>query len=161
MKNLHRRAHHSGVDRNHGQFEPFPEYSEYSFRDDALSRDGHRKSSSGSSFGFVAAVRSASVSIASASIITRPRRHTARSSLHGRTDLSSRGSISGPRFSEDSTCFERTISNDPAVTERLLQRRRILEEIINTEESYIGDVKFLMNVCNQLCRPAHELAALT
>ncbi|KAI0383922.1 Dbl homology domain-containing protein [Hypomontagnella monticulosa] len=146
MKNLHKRAHHSRIDRNGGQFEPFPEYSEHTFGDDALSRDGHRKSSSGSSFGFVAAVRSASVSLASASIVTRPRRHTARSSLQGRTDLSSRGSISGQRFSEDSTCFERTISNDPAVTERLLQRRRILEEIINTEESYIGDVKFLMNV---------------
>lgn len=35
---------------------------------------------------------------------------------------------------------------DQAVTERSLQRRRILEELIETEESYIGDVRFLMNV---------------
>ncbi|KAI2629829.1 Dbl homology domain-containing protein [Hypoxylon sp. NC1633] len=144
IKNLHRRAHRSKIRPN--RLEAFPEYSEYSFEDDALSRDGHRKSSSGSSYGFVAAVRSASVSVASTSVITRPRRHTGRSSLQGRTDISSRGSTSGQRFSEDSACFERTVSNDPEVTERLLQRRRILEEIINTEESYIGDVKFLMNV---------------
>jgi hypothetical protein len=36
---------------------------------------------------------------------------------------------------------------DPATIERSLQRRRILEELISTEESYIGDVRFLMNVC--------------
>ena len=35
---------------------------------------------------------------------------------------------------------------DPAIMERSLQRRRILEELISTEESYIGDVRFLMNV---------------
>jgi hypothetical protein len=31
-----------------------------------------------------------------------------------------------------------------------LQRRRILEELISTEENYIGDVRFLMNVCLHL-----------
>ncbi|KAL7629427.1 hypothetical protein AAE478_000947 [Parahypoxylon ruwenzoriense] len=146
MKNLHRRAHRPRTHRDHCRIEPFPEYPEYPFWDDLLSPDGHRKSSSGSSFGFVAAVRSASVSLASASVIRRSRRHTARSSLQGRTDLSSRGSTSAPRCSEDSTCLERISTDDPGVTERLLQRRRILEELINTEESYIGDVKFLMNV---------------
>ncbi|KAI6093713.1 Dbl homology domain-containing protein [Hypoxylon rubiginosum] len=146
MKSLHKRAHRPKTRGSNGCVEPFPEYSEYSFGGRPLSSDGHRKSSSGSSYGFVAAVRSASVSLASASVVTRPRRHTGRSSLHGRTDLSSRGSMSGQRFSEDSMCLERTVSNDPAITERLLQRRRILEEVINTEESYIGDVKFLMNV---------------
>ncbi|OTA53570.1 Dbl homology domain-containing protein [Hypoxylon sp. EC38] len=146
MKNLHKRAHRSRVDRSNNRFEQFPEYLKYSFDDDTLYPADHRKSSSGSSYGFVAAVRSASVSLASTSVVTRPRRHTGRSSLQGRTDLSSRGSTSGQRWSEDSTCLERTVSNDPGVTERLLQRRRILEEIINTEESYIGDVKFLMNV---------------
>ncbi|KAI1134562.1 Dbl homology domain-containing protein [Hypoxylon sp. FL0543] len=146
MKNLHKRAHRSRTKHTNSRFDPFPEYSEYSFENDSLYPIDHRKSSSGSSYGFVAGVRSASVSVASASVITRPRRHTGRSSLHGRTDLSSRGSTSGQRWSEDSTCLERTVSNDPGVTERLLQRRRILEELINTEESYIGDIKFLMNV---------------
>ncbi|KAI2468086.1 Dbl homology domain-containing protein [Annulohypoxylon bovei var. microspora] len=146
MKNLHRRAHRPRIQHDPSRFESFPEYSENSMRNDAASLNNHRKSSSGSSFGFVAAVRSASVSLASASVITRSRRHTGRSSLQGRTDLSSIGSTSGQRYSEDSTSFERTVSNDPGVIERLLQRRRILEEMINTEESYIGDVKFLMNV---------------
>ncbi|KAI1208898.1 Dbl homology domain-containing protein [Annulohypoxylon truncatum] len=145
MKNLHRRAHRSRIQHDRSGFESFPEYSESHIGHDVTSLNNHRKSSSGSSFGFVAAVRSASVSLASTSVITRPRRHTGRSSLQGRSDLSSRGST-GQRYSEDSTGFERTVSNDPGVTERLLQRRRILEEFINTEESYIGDVKFLMNV---------------
>ncbi|KAK7744163.1 hypothetical protein SLS53_003684 [Cytospora paraplurivora] len=35
---------------------------------------------------------------------------------------------------------------DKATVERSLQRRRILEELISTEEGYIGDVRFLMNV---------------
>jgi len=141
MKNLHRRAH-----RRHkasSTTEPFPDYS---LEHDPMHRSVHRKSSSGSSFGFVAAVRSATVSLASASVKTRRRRHGARSSLHTRTDHSSRGSISGNRISEDSVCFERVPHTDPAVTERLLQRRRILEELITTEESYIGDIRFLMNV---------------
>ncbi|KAI1661329.1 Dbl homology domain-containing protein [Daldinia decipiens] len=146
MKNLHKRAHRPVTRRSRSRSESFPEFSEHTLEDETLSTDGHRKSFSGSSFGFVTAVRSASVSLASASVITRPRRYTTRSSGHSRADRSSRGSTSGPRFSEDSTCLERTVSNDPGVTERLLQRRRILEEIINTEESYIGDVKFLMNV---------------
>ncbi|KAI1804093.1 Dbl homology domain-containing protein [Daldinia bambusicola] len=146
MKNLHKRAHRPITCRSRSRSESFPEFSEHSLEYEDLSTDGHRKSFSDSSFRFVTAVRSASVSLASASVITRPRRYTTRSSCHSRADLSSRGSTSGPRFSEDSTCLERTVSNDPGVTERLLQRRRILEEIINTEESYIGDVKFLMNV---------------
>ncbi|KAI5866921.1 Dbl homology domain-containing protein [Durotheca rogersii] len=146
MKNLHRRAHRPRTRHGHSRAEPFPEFPEVSFADDVLSPDCHRKSSSGSSFGFVAAVRSASVSLASASVMTRSRRHTARSSRRGKTDSSSRGSTCAPRESEDSTCLERISTNDTGVTERLLQRRHILEELINTEEGYIGDVKFLMNV---------------
>uniref|UniRef100_A0A0B7KM41 DH domain-containing protein n=1 Tax=Bionectria ochroleuca TaxID=29856 RepID=A0A0B7KM41_BIOOC len=107
---------------------------------------GHRASSSGSSFHFVSAIRSASVSLASASIVTRPRRNTARSFRLSKTDRSSRGSISGPRLSEDSIGPERTLVLDAAMVGRSLQRRRILEELINTEECYIGDIRFLKNV---------------
>ncbi|KAK0734140.1 hypothetical protein B0T26DRAFT_736899 [Lasiosphaeria miniovina] len=107
----------------------------------------HRQSSSGSSFGFVAAVKSATVSLTSASVLTRSRRNTLRSSRgHSRTDRSSRASVSGARLSEDSFCPDRQAILDPAVMERSIQRRRILEELIGTEESYIGDVRFLMNV---------------
>ncbi|KAI1756521.1 Dbl homology domain-containing protein [Xylaria castorea] len=145
MKTLHRRANRRSIGSR--GTERFPEYL---FAEGPIGINGHRKSSSGSSFGFVAAVKSATVSLASASVRTRQRRHAARSSIHTRTDHSSRGSISVQRMSEDSTCFDRGLHTDPAVTERLLQRRRILEELIITEESYIGDIRFLMNV-----RPTH------
>lgn len=113
-------------------------------------RGGHRYSSSGSSYGFVASVKSATVSMATASILARSRRTTLRSSqAHSRTDRSSRASTSGNRASEDSSCLERSLVIDKAVVERSLQRRRILEELINTEESYIGDVRFLMNVSSE------------
>ena len=54
--------------------------------------------------------------------------------------------MNGVRLSEDVTHQERPSLADPAITDRSLQRRRILEELITTEESYIGDVRFLMNV---------------
>jgi hypothetical protein len=108
----------------------------------------HKKSSSGSSFGFVTAVKSASISLASFSIAPRSRR-TGISSRHHRTDRSSKTSQGG-RLSEDSSFLARGAVMDQAVTNRLLQRRRILEEIISTEENYIADVKFLTNVCTRI-----------
>jgi hypothetical protein len=105
-----------------------------------------RKSASGSSLGFVMAVKSASVSLASFSVAPRSRRTTGRSSKYQRTDRSSRGSITAARVSEDSSYLARGIINDAAVTNRAIRRRRVLEEIISTEESYVGDIRFLMNV---------------
>lgn len=116
----------------------------------SLSQKLRHRSSSGSSFGFVGAVRSASVSLASVSAVTRSRRHATRSRC--RTDRSSRASVSMPRMSEDSFVAERSQVVDAAITERSLQRRRILEELISTEESYIGDVRFLINVCSLFSR---------
>lgn len=141
MKTLHRRSHRPTLGGH--ATEQFPECSPTKgpFRS-----GGHRKSSSGSSFGFVTAVKSATVSLASASVKTRQRRHIARSSFRAGTDHSSRRSVSAQRMSEDSSFFDRSSYTDPAVTERLLQRRRILDELITTEESYIGDIRFLMNV---------------
>ncbi|KAI0409468.1 hypothetical protein F4802DRAFT_544108 [Xylaria palmicola] len=141
MKNLHRRANHRSI-----EIGVTDQFAESLFADNRIRGSYHRKSSSGSSLGFVTAVKSATISLASASVRTRQRRHAARSSIHTRTDHSSRGSISAQRVSEDSTCFDRSSQTDPGVTERLLQRRRILEELITTEESYIGDIRFLMNV---------------
>ncbi|KAJ3477631.1 hypothetical protein NLG97_g8791 [Lecanicillium saksenae] len=89
----------------------------------------HRDSSSGSSFGFVTGVKSATVSISS----TRIARSTGRSI---RTPLG--------RSSEEST--GRVTPTDRFSIERALRRRRILEELIQTEESYIGDIRLLMNV---------------
>lgn len=42
--------------------------------------------------------------------------------------------------------IERPAPLDAAATQRALQRRQILEELVGTEESYIRDVRFLMNV---------------
>ncbi|KAK4237142.1 hypothetical protein C8A03DRAFT_44965 [Achaetomium macrosporum] len=105
-----------------------------------------RYSSSDSSFGFVTEVKTISVSLAGASMSTRSRKHTARSSRGQRTDRSSRASVSVTRCSEDSFCPERQAPIDPVVVERSLQRRRILEELVRTEEGYIGDLRFLINV---------------
>lgn len=107
----------------------------------------HRQSSSGSSFGFVETVKTASASLASGSIFARSRRNSIRSSRSKtHTDLSSRASMSSNRCSEDSAGLDKPQVLDKATVERALQRRRILEELISTEESYIGDVRFLMNV---------------
>lgn len=119
---------------------------------DGLRRDvkkvgHHRQSSSGSSFGFVEAVKTASVSLASVSQFARSRRNSMRSSrAHTHTDRSSRASMSSHRCSEDSCGLDKPQILDKAAVERSLQRRRILEELISTEEGYIGDVRFLMNV---------------
>lgn len=107
----------------------------------------HRRSSSGSSFAFVETVKTASASLASGSIFARSRRNSmrfSRSKTH--TDLSSRASMSSNRCSEDSAGLDQPQVLDKATVERSLQRRRILEELISTEEGYIGDVRFLMNV---------------
>lgn len=102
-------------------------------------------SSSGSSLGFIEAVQSASISIASASAISRSHRHHRFSNCRSRTERSSRASLSAPRFSEDSIPFEK-VSIDVAAVQRSLRRRQIIEELINTEESYIGDIRFLIHV---------------
>lgn len=106
-------------------------------------RTAHKKSSSGSSYGFVTAVKSASISLASFSVAPRSKM-TAASSRHQRADRSSKASNIG-RTSEDSSYLASGAVIDQAVTNRLLQRRRVIEEIIATEESYLADVKFLMN----------------
>ncbi|KXJ95337.1 hypothetical protein Micbo1qcDRAFT_217068 [Microdochium bolleyi] len=103
-----------------------------------------RKSSSGSSFAFITEVHSASISLASASLMAPKQRRLARSS-HGWTERSSRASTPAPRFSEESYFDGANLTDDEAF-ERSLQRRRILEELLSTEANYISDVRFLMNV---------------
>lgn len=143
MRTLHRRAVHRDI------VEPFLDGAQASNHGFRLGRASHhRKSSSGSSSAFVTAMKSASVSLVGTSFLSRSKRNTARSSRgRSRADRSSGASIAHPRLSTDSTWAEGPIDVDQAVTERSLQRRRILEELIETEESYIGDVRFLMNVC--------------
>ncbi|KAK1239664.1 hypothetical protein MKX07_001118 [Trichoderma sp. CBMAI-0711] len=44
-----------------------------------------------------------------------------------------------------------------AAIERSLQRRKVLEELISTEEGYIGDVRFLMNNLTEIVKLHEEL----
>lgn len=107
-------------------------------------RSAHKKSSSGSSFSFVSAVKSASISLASISAAARSKK-TMASSRQNYTDRNSKGS-NHVGTSEDSSSIAKSIIIDEAVTKRSLQRRRVLEEMISTEENYVADVKFLTNV---------------
>ncbi|RSL76586.1 hypothetical protein CEP51_009829 [Fusarium floridanum] len=100
----------------------------------------HRFPSSGSSLGFVTAVQSASTSLITASAAAPSRRRHGRS----RAERSSRASLSTPRVSKDVGPLERA-EEDFTATQRAFERRQILEELISTEESYIGDIRFLMN----------------
>lgn len=115
---------------------------------EAHSRSHHKKSSSASSLGFVTAVKSASISLASFSVAPRSRRTTVHSSNGIRAnERGSNPSYAGGRLSEDSSYNAGKGSvADEAVIDRSLQRRRVIEEIISTEESYVADVRFLMNV---------------
>ncbi|KAI9730455.1 MAG: hypothetical protein M1818_008150 [Claussenomyces sp. TS43310] len=147
MKSLHRKATHrrKTVTREDGGSET--ELLSPILRDKEIF--GHKKSSSGSSFGFVTAVKSASISLASFSVAPQSRRH-GNSFSKTRTDCSSRTSNRGARLSEDSSYLSRGAADDIGVTHRSIQRRRVLEEIIDTEEGYVADIKFLMNVYSTL-----------
>ncbi|KIH88500.1 hypothetical protein SPBR_08997 [Sporothrix brasiliensis 5110] len=102
-----------------------------------------RNSSSISSLAYVSAIRDASISGASTSLAPSSRKQRARSSKRlSKTDRSSRASYSA-RLSEDDRPQTQA---ELATLERSRHRRRILEELIETEEGYIGDIKFLMKV---------------
>lgn len=118
-------------------------------------RDGnsshHKKSSSGSSMGFVTAVKSASFSLATMSIAPKSKR-TGAAKSHFRNDRSSKNSTTGPRVSvSEDEASERIHAIDQATAARSFKRRHVLEEIISSEESYVADIKFLTNVS---CDPA-------
>lgn len=88
------------------------------------------------------AVNSASITIASASIAPR----SDASGFHPSVRLGTRDS----NFSEAGKSVEGTVVTlGPIIDEgtwlRSLQRRKIVEEIISSEESYIGDLKVLIN----------------
>ncbi|ESZ99304.1 hypothetical protein SBOR_0345 [Sclerotinia borealis F-4128] len=104
---------------------------------------GHRKSLSGSSFGFVSNMKSVGTSLASFSIA--PRSRTGMSSRHQRTDFSSRASYAG-RASEDNGNTSRGIIMDRDVLKRMEQRQGVIEEILSTEKDYLDDVRALIRV---------------
>ena len=103
---------------------------------------GHKKTSSWASSGFVAAVKSATTNLgtlsAPSSQRTRrfaPLRNSKRSSKL--SQVTNQESVNG---NQDSISIF-----DEAAWDRAVQRRRTLEELISSEESYIADLKVLKN----------------
>ncbi|KJR80568.1 uncharacterized protein SPSK_05126 [Sporothrix schenckii 1099-18] len=113
-----------------------------------------RNSSSISSLAYVSAIRDASISGASTSLAPSSRKQRARSSKRlSKTDRSSRASYSA-RLSEDDRPQTQA---ELATLERSRHRRRILEELIETEEGYIGDIKFLMKAYLSIFAPCASI----
>lgn len=107
-------------------------------------RPRHEKSSSNSSMGFVTAIKSASVSLASAALpLKLPKVRPASQRRFG--NRSSRSEDEATRLSTDSAMNPQPMIDEGTI-HRAVQRRRILEEFISSEESYIGDMKVLVNV---------------
>lgn len=95
----------------------------------------HRSTSLSSSMSFVSKVKSAGVTVANSMVPSR---------LVGRAHhlLISERSARSSMDSNPSTGFE----SDSQSQSRSLQRRRILEEILGSEQSYVSNLKFLANV---------------
>lgn len=104
---------------------------------------GHQKTSSWSSSGIRNAIKSATVRLQSK--IDRPhspifsRSHILRSNKGSRiTNTASRASMDNDQAA--------AIAEGKAAWDRAVKRRRILEELISSEESYVADLKVLLHV---------------
>ncbi len=108
-------------------------------------RSGHHKSSSWSPFGFVAAVKSATANLGPSRGGSRSR--TTQRSYVPRSNRSSR--LSNRQHDLRASEVQRSASaNDQAACDRAIRRRRILEELISSEENYVADLKVLLHVRN-------------
>jgi hypothetical protein len=95
-----------------------------------------------SSLGYVTAVKSASITVASVSIAPR----SDIGACHGKARLGNRSSYySDARKSTDSHRALGPILDESAWL-RSVQRRKIVEELVSSEEGYIADLKVLINV---------------
>lgn len=94
-----------------------------------------------SSMGFVTAVKTTSVTIASTSVAP-----TSEEGLHNKARLGQRSSNTDARRSIDSHRGGLGPVIDESAWLRSLQRRKVVEELIASEESYIADLKVLINV---------------
>jgi len=104
----------------------------------------HRKSTSWASSGFVTAVKSASMSLATFNVAPHSRKARG-STLVRSSSRSSRISCSFNRPSLDEASVSGPII-DEASRDRAIRRRRTLEELVDSEESYVADLKVLVNV---------------
>jgi hypothetical protein len=158
MQTIHRKSNHPHWDEDpHNIRWLLAEFDEPDTRDTVLLQSPvnrrHKKSSSWASSAFVTAVRSASISLATLSVA--PQSSKMRGSTHVRSsNRSSRLSHSLNRWSIDETSNS-THMVDEASRQRATKRRQILEELVESEESYVADLKVLVNV-----RPHRSFARL-
>lgn len=106
---------------------------------------GHKKTSSWASDGFVAAVKSAALGIGSPSILPQSQKGQKSRFLRRSMNRSSMVATGPNRISMDST-HNSVPMFDAAACDRAVQRRKILDELISSEEGYINDLKILAHV---------------
>ena len=113
----------------------------------------HCKQLSDASSGLVHTIKTASVSIASASLFPK--------SLRFGTSSESQGyhsSQSYPRFSMDSERPPTTSSVDDDALRRGIKRHQVLQEIIDSEEGYITDLRALVYLYSTLFASTNSLS---
>lgn len=109
-------------------------------------RSGHRKSSSRSSAGLVDAVKGLAMARSTSTPVSRKSR---RSNLFSR---SNRGSKQSEDYTRSSLDHSHASTNplDDAARERSFQRQKSLEELADSEASYVADLKVLIHVCEPM-----------
>ncbi len=115
-----------------------------------LGHDNHKRSSLASSR-FITGVRTATASVQSSSILPDSRRNTMFSD-HRTTNRSSYLSNGDVRGSTESGQPLVSHSIDDAAWTRAVKRRQVIQEIVSSEESYVADMKVLVNVSSGTIR---------
>ena len=105
--------------------------------------NGHQKASSWSSSGIRSAIKSATVRLQSAT--NRPHSPILSRARILKSNRGSRTSNAASRLSMDGNQAA-TRAIEHAARNRAVQRRRILEELVSSEESYVADLKVLLHV---------------
>ncbi|KAI9728307.1 MAG: hypothetical protein M1834_007711 [Cirrosporium novae-zelandiae] len=116
----------------------------------------HQQSSSVASSGIISAVKTASISLASFSAAPRSRRPTFSSQ---RRSMNPSRSSNQQRASVDSSRVLSGTGFDEAAWDRSIQRRKILDEILSSEESYVSDMKALMGLYYNLLASTPTLSS--
>lgn len=142
IKSLRRRAAHRRDAAHHRRAESLFLSPNQSRQQNASGRC-KAQSSSGSSFNLLTTVRSAAVSTLSISAAINP--NTGVKPPRDASLYDESITMGYPERSASNECLSQR-QQHTASRERSFQRRRILEELINTEEGYLGDLRFLMNV---------------
>ena len=149
MSTLHRkRLYRQQTLRSREQRWPLDDFDESLPNDTVLLQSPanrrHKKSSSWASSGFVTAVKSASMSLATLSVAAQSRKANRSNALRS-SNRSSRLSRSFNRPSMEGSSVSVTVI-DEAAQLRAHKRRKILEELVESEEGYVADLKVLVNV---------------